>query len=57
VALWLHREATELVPLVGSGPDGLPAMLLGMVTAGLIFLVLGRLIVGGRSETYQMRSF
>ena len=57
VALWLHREATELVPLVGSGPDGLPALLLGMVTAGLIFLVLGRLIVGGRSETYQMRSF
>ncbi len=57
VALWLHRDVAALGPLVGSGPDGLPPLLLGMLASGLIFLVVGRLIVGGRSETYQMRSF
>ncbi|HEY3428440.1 MAG TPA: hypothetical protein VGK83_07210, partial [Acidimicrobiia bacterium] len=57
LALWLHDAGTSLSLLIGSGPDGLPALLLGMVAAGLIFGVVGRLIVGGRSETYQMRSF
>lgn len=57
VALWLHSDLVFLGPIIGSGPDGLPALLLGMVASGLVFLVLGRLIVGGRSETYQMRSF
>jgi cytosine/uracil/thiamine/allantoin permease len=57
LALWLQDAVTSLSPLIGSGPDGLPALLLGMLAAGLIFGVVGRLIVGGRSETYQMRSF
>jgi purine-cytosine permease-like protein len=57
VALWLHRGVAGLSPLIGSGPEGLPPLLLGMVASGLVFLVVGRLIVGGRSETYQMRSF
>ena len=57
LALWLQDAVTSLSPIIGSGPDGLPALLLGMLAAGLIFGVVGRLIVGGRSETYQMRSF
>lgn len=57
LALWLHSDVTEVSPLIGSGPDGLPELLLGMLTSGLIFLVVGRLIVGGKSQTYQMRSF
>ena len=57
LALWLHPQVAGLPPLIGSGPDGLPSLLLGMLASALIFGVVGRLIVGGGTQTYQMRSF
>ena len=57
VSLWLHPQIEGLPELLGSGPDGLPSLLLGMLASALVFGVVGRLIVGGRTQTYQMRSF